>query len=253
MKRHFLILALFILIPAFINAQITKAKVTNVDFYVKDKKIFVSYDIVNFSKIEKFIININFINDEGREFIPKSVSGDVKKEIEGGKQKQIVWNVMQDSINLYGNIKARVFIEKIKLIPNGMGSALYSLAVPGLGNRFVVNTKLSSIKPVYKTVAVYGLLAYGLYQKTKADDFYTKYNDAIKQVDIDSYYDKSNSARQQFIISTAAGALIWLVDIGWVLYEGSKKSKKTRYIKVNPELLSINDKTALQIGLCLKF
>ena len=253
MIKHYTILLLLIVLPCVLNAQVTKAEITNVDFQVNNNKIYVTYDIENYSPIEKFIVNLTFINDIGEEFIPISTTGTSNVEITGGKQRKIVWDVLKDSVDVYGSLKARVYIEKVKQKPGNMSMALYSLVVPGLGDKYVVNAKLLTIKPIYKTISAYGLVVYGLIQKSKANTYYSDYNDAIVQSDINSYYDKANSARHQFIIATGIGAAIWLTDVGWVLYKGSKNKKNTRYIKVTPGISGLNNYDGIYLGLNLRF
>jgi len=253
MKNLLVIICIFLFIQGLVTAQNTKADIQNVNFTIKDKKIIVTYDIVNYSPIEKFITKLRFYNDLGTEFIPVSIAGDASKEIAGGAQKQIVWDVMKDSVNLVGRIKATVEIEQIKLEPKGATSALYSLLVPGLGDRYVVNTKLMTIKPVYKAVAAYGCLAVGIYQKSKSDKEYNNYEEAISQDEIDQFYDNSNKANKQYLIFTAAAGLRWGFDVGWVLAKGLNKEKNTRTIGIQPAFTVIDNKANLGLGLSIRF
>ena len=97
-------------------------------------------------------------------------------------------------------------------------------------------------------IGVYGLLAYGLYQKSKADNYYSDYQDAIKQSDINSNYDNANKANHQYIIASRASLAIWLVDIGWVLYQGYNKERNTKYIEIEPSLMTLNGNPNIQLS-----
>jgi hypothetical protein len=100
--------------------------------------------------------------------------------------------------------------------------------IPGLGDRYVANSRKSIIKPYYETIAAYGLIGFGIYQKLQSDKYYDKYLKAIKTRDINNFYTKANNANHYFYIFTALGAAVWTADVAWVLYRSKQKSNTNK-------------------------
>jgi len=71
----------------------------------------------------------------------------------------------------------------------GPSTALYSLAVPGLGNY-----KMSNKKPYYWaiTAAAYGMVGYGIFSKIQSNNQYQNYKTATTPSEINSMYQKAN-------------------------------------------------------------
>ena len=203
-------------------SQESKARIKNVDYEaveMEGTKIVVHYDIVNASPIERFEIELAFVDDEDYYYYPKATTGDVGVDIKGGKGKRIIWDIFQD-VDEIGRIKAIVNISSIKEVPGGPVYALLSVPVPGLGKVFVSNTKNSVIKPYYTTIAAYGLVGYGIYQKTRATRYYDDYLASSNTEEFNDLYDKANSANHQFYVFTAVGAALWISDIITVTVKG---------------------------------
>ena len=75
--------------------------VRNVRFQVRGQKIHVSYDLAG-----KGVYTVNLrLLDGGRTLVarPRSVSGDVGKEVRSGKEKKIVWDALKDVARLGGD------------------------------------------------------------------------------------------------------------------------------------------------------
>lgn len=218
------------LLPSTLNSygQESKARIKNVDFEVVEMegtKIVVHYDIVNASPVERFEIELAFVDDEDYYYYPKTTTGDVGVDIKGGKGKRIIWDLFQD-VEEVGRIQAIVVISSIKEVPGGPVYALLSVPVPGLGNVFVTNTKNSVIKPYYTTIAAYGLVGYGIYQKTQATRYYDDYLASSNTDEFNDLYDKANSANHQFYIFASLGAALWISDVITVTVKGFSNKKK---------------------------
>jgi hypothetical protein len=209
-----------------IFAQNTTATIENVAFDVVNKKLTLTYDITRYSPVERFQISLLFINDKNDTLKPITIRGDIGKDIRGGKGKKVVWDFLKDGIKLKGmNLKSIVKVAGVSEIPGGPSNALLSLIIPGLGDRYVSNSRKSIVKPYYETIAVCGLMGFGIFQKFQSNSFYDKYLKATKTSDINSYYSKANTANHYFYVFTALGAAVWTADVAWVLYRGMKKSK----------------------------
>ncbi len=187
-------------------------------------KVLIHYDLVNASPVERFEIEVAFVDDEDFYYYPRTTTGDVGAGIRGGKNKRIVWDIFED-VDELGRVKAIVNISSITEEPGGPAYALLSVPVPGLGDVFVTNTKTAVIKPWYKTILAYGLVGYGVYQKTRSDKYYDDYLASTEREDFDNLYNKANSANRQFYVFTGLGAAVWVSDIIWVTVKGFSNNR----------------------------
>jgi len=83
------------------GVRATEETVQNVDFRIQGQKILVSYDLAGEGTYE---VTLNLYRDGGRTLAerPRSVSGDIGKDIRPGKGKRIVWDVLKDMESLEG-------------------------------------------------------------------------------------------------------------------------------------------------------
>jgi|GEM_PF-2228550 hypothetical protein len=98
MKLQTYLLGLLFFLPAGMYAQ-TNARIENVDFrVVNEKEIWVTYDIVDALNSETFDVSMEVSLDGGKTYtiVPKTVSGDVGENVEGGSGKKIVWAAEKD-------------------------------------------------------------------------------------------------------------------------------------------------------------
>ncbi len=212
-----------------LSAQESKARIENVTFEaveMEGTKVVVHYDILHASPIERFEIELAFVDDEDFYYYPMTTTGDIGHGIKGGRDKRIIWDIFQD-VDDVGRIKAIVNISSITEEPGGAAYALLSVPVPGLGDVFVTNTKTTAIKPYYKTILAYGLSGYGIFQKLQSNKFYDDYNTSNDRDNFDNLYDKANSANHQFYIFTSVGAAVWFSDVVWVAIKGFSNTSKT--------------------------
>lgn len=84
---------------------------SNVNFYKKDNKIVITYDLINTLPHEVYDIKLKFISDAGKTYIPRTISGDIRK-VSRGKNKMIFWNYTKDENELVGNLQVSLEIGK---------------------------------------------------------------------------------------------------------------------------------------------
>lgn len=207
-------------------SQETKAQFENIDFYIVENKILVTYDLVKTSPQELFEIGLQFENQSTAEIIiPKSVEGDVGPNIKGGKGKEIYWDWSKDVEGLQGEIVPKLEVKSVERIPAGPNSAIKSVFVPGLGDYAVKDHKDMIFKPYIRTVLAYGLVGAGVFQKLNSDKYYDDYMASTEPDEFQQLFDKSQSALNQSALLIGAGAAVWLSDVVWVAVTGAKNKK----------------------------
>lgn len=218
---------MLIMVPQAMPGQ-TNVKITDVNFWLDNKQIIVEYNIVNGSPDDRFTIGLKFVTENDQVIIPKSVTGDIGKNIEAGKGKTISWDFVTDRLAFSGNLKAVITVIPSLAHSGGPEYALLSLVVPGLGGYFVEKNKVRSI---ITTIGTVGLMTYGIIEKTKANRYYTDYKSSSDIQDIRMLYDKANSAHHKYFIATRIAAMVWIADIVWVAYRGSRNKNEKKPVQ----------------------
>ncbi len=115
MKKILLIAILFLGIAITVKSQ----SVSNIEPLQTGNKITIKYKIIGAKFNQTFNVSFFVSNDGGNTFQGplKSVSGDVGEVLSGGN-KEIVWDVFMDDVNIEGNlvfdVRIKVNEEKIK-------------------------------------------------------------------------------------------------------------------------------------------
>jgi hypothetical protein len=213
---------ILILISQEIRGQ-TIVNISDVSFRLENNMIVVEYNIISSLPDEKFTIELKFVSETDQIIFPKSLTGDIGKNIEAGRGKRIIWDYVSDRFEFSGNIKAVVNIAPSPTHSRGPSYALLSVAVPGLGGHFVQENK---IRPIATTVSTVGLLTYGILMKSKSNKYYDDYKQCVDYADYQTYYDKANSAHHKYYIATRIAAVVWIADIIWVYSTGRKNMKE---------------------------
>ena len=231
MRKKYLVFISVLLAGIFVNlfSQDTKARFENIDFYVVDEKIVVSYDLVKTSPQETFEVSLEFVNENNEIIVPATVEGDVGYNIKGGKAKKIYWDVFSDMDEITGEIKPRLNIISVDRIYGGPANALYSVIVPGLGDYKTAPSSEMIIKPYYRTIAAYGLVGYGIYERINSNKKYDDYENSTNRSEFDDLYSQANSANHRAQIAMGLGLAAWTFDVVWVIVKGAKNNKENKY------------------------
>ena len=89
----------------YVNSQVkSKARVVDTDFDLIGSQLVITYDIENYTRNEIFYITAEIFYENGEKIPAKSLSGDIKGNIRGGKNKTILWDLEKDRIELEGAI-----------------------------------------------------------------------------------------------------------------------------------------------------
>ncbi|MBN2520293.1 MAG: hypothetical protein JXB17_07305 [Bacteroidales bacterium] len=230
-KLYFFIIFIVIsLISTY--SQKSKAQIKNVDFtYNSDNQIIVViYDIDNSSAIERYNIELTFVDFNGNRIVPRSIRGDVGNDIKGGKNKVIYWDVLNDVEEL-GRVRARVTVKGVTEHLGNSSNALLSVMVPGLGDYYVKNKRNMIIKPVFRTITAYGLVGYGIYNYIDFNKKFKEYNDKdTPREDFDRLFNEATTSLHRSYVASSIGAAIWASDVIWVAIKGAKNKQRNLMI-----------------------
>jgi hypothetical protein len=197
--------------------------IADVNFNLNNNLVVVEYNLMNALPDEKFTIGLKFFTENNEQIIPKTLSGDVGKNIKPGDGKSISWDFAADHFEFSGFLKAVVSVEPSGVHTHGPEYALLSVPVPGLGGFFVEENK---VRPILTTVSTLGLLSYGLSGKIKSTNYYNDYTSATDIDEILQLYDKANKAHHTYYIATRMAVALWITDITLVAIKGYRNKKE---------------------------
>lgn len=143
---------LFMMLIGFFEVKAQEFKIVTKSAEIIDNKVLVKYDFIIFNKDQSFNVWIEIKDSSGKKLNIESVSGDTGTNIPGGKNKQIVWNFMDDKIIVDDEIgievKAELVFEnkpdvvvKPKKTVSTVKALLFSAVVPGMGISMVKQKK----------------------------------------------------------------------------------------------------------------
>ncbi|NJL13439.1 MAG: hypothetical protein HC913_10825 [Microscillaceae bacterium] len=197
----------------------------------EQKLLYIPYTLKESTKFHNLYgISIFYTQDKGKTYFGplQNVEGDVGQDITPG-EKLIVWDYLQeDSLAFTGqNVSFKIQLTARpdpRYLP-GPEAVLYSLILPGLGQREVKPP--SRFWPVH-TVGVYGFLGAGVLMRIKSNQTRDQYLQSNTINEAQSLFDKSNRQRTfsgSFFV--AAGAW-WLADMAWVFFGQKKPARSPR-------------------------
>jgi len=231
-KRSLLVLLLLIICSGFISINgygQSKARIENIDFNLVGNNIVITYDIINHAPGEKFDIDIEIFTESGKKLDAKSLSGDIGKDIVGGRGKSVTWGFQNDNADLTDGIYVEVnatsdlkpVVEK-KPKPVGEGGSLggafvKSVVFPGWGNSGI------SGGPYWLMGFVgYGCIAGSYLMNNQADQSYKKYLDEKTDINKrDNYFSDAESKDQLSKLLFGVGAVVWVTDLTILLIKGN--------------------------------
>jgi len=105
---------LLFLLPDVLYGQ-SKITVTKPRLEVSDDNLTITYDILNSKSSDFFVVWIEITDVNGNKIKAISVSGDIGKDIKGGRNKRITWNFITDSLFIDEDLFVEVKAEKVVL------------------------------------------------------------------------------------------------------------------------------------------
>jgi hypothetical protein len=201
-----------------------KAKIIISSIEDINNQLVIKYDILNSKAFHSFTIELKITNSSGEIIPANTISGDIGANINGGANKQVIWDYNSDKIVLNDDINIEVLSTKEKIINGGvsLGNALLlSTLCPGLGI-----SKIKNGKPYWLIGVVgYGGLGASYLINKKGYDNYLSYltneNDNLN----DELLSKSQNQKQlsKTIVYTAIG--VWSINLIWTAIKAKKAHK----------------------------
>lgn len=234
-KKSLLVLLLLIICSGFLSIYgygQSKARIENIDFNLVGEDIVITYDIINYASGEKFDIDIEIFTESGKKLDAKSLTGDVGKDIAGGRGKRVIWNFQNDNADLTEGIYVEVnaksdlkpVVEKKPKPARKRGSLggafVKSLVFPGWGNSSI------SGGPYWLMGFVgYGCMAGSVYMNQQASWSYDDYILASDAGERDNLFNDAESEDQLSKILFGVGAVVWVTDLTILLIKGNNPRK----------------------------
>lgn len=242
------LILLFLLLPDALYGQ-ARITVTKPRLELSDENLIIQYDILNAKSSDFFMVWIEVTDAAGNKIKALSITGDIGKEIKGGRNKRITWNLSNDSILIDEDISVEVKAEKIiiqeeqaetetseetKTIKVDEGNAgmkeiskgnmvLSSVVLPGWGQ-----TKTNKGKPYWLIGAAgYGCLAGSVILNRSASSAYDDYKKSMDLDESNALFDKALQRNSVSKVLAYSAIGIWVADIIWVLATPTKSTEST--------------------------
>lgn len=198
-------------------------------FEIIDNNVLIYFDILNSTPFEKFDINIEITDAEGKRITATALSGDIGENVSGGNNKLVTWDLKADNIVMNAEIIVNIYAKIILPQPtspvannidnlrmtneyNRAGLILQSLALPGLGLSRVTR------KPHWiRGVAGYGCIAGAILLNKMAISSYDDFLDAETTEDSNSFMTKTIQQDNISELLAYAAIGIWITDFIWTV------------------------------------
>ncbi len=204
-------------------------------FELKDNSVRISYDILNSSPLEYFIVRVEITDADGKRIRAKALVGDIGEHVSGGKDKMINWDLGADNVIMNAEITVNIYAELV--LPaisspadtkaqgySRTGLILQSLALPGLGL-----SRATGNPHWIRGVAGYGCIAGSVVLNKMAVSTFESFLEAETTEDAEVKLTKS--VRQDNISEVLAYMAIgiWVSDIIWTVVGTRDISKNPLY------------------------
>ncbi|GAB3942777.1 hypothetical protein GCM10028805_07910 [Spirosoma harenae] len=134
----------------------------------------------------------------------------------------------------------------------GPAWALVSVIAPGVGNIFVQTPKPKiGLRPLM-AVGCYGLIAYGLMERKKAQDEYAIYEDQKNLTAAEPYYQTANDHHHRYMIATRGAIVVAAADVILTFIKGlrnvnaQKAAQQNQPVSIRPGIQAGQPKLVLR-------
>lgn len=244
------------------NITITKPRVE-----IFEENMIINYDILNTKPSDYYKVWIEVTDSDGNKIEPVSITGDIGTAVQGGVNKRIVWNIINDKIYIDKaiiiEVKAEKSTKEVKLKEkeertmnlsdiSKTSMILTSIPLPGLGQSL-----LQRGKPFWLIgITGYGCLGGSVVLNRLAASTYGDYKISEDYEERTSLYNEAvqKDKYSRYLVYSAIG--LWAADLIWVIATPTKSAKseawkKERRLEIKPYLDANSNVT--MISLTYKF
>jgi hypothetical protein len=200
----------------------------------RDNLIRISYEIVGSTISEFYEVMLEITKVSGERIQAKNLNGDVGRRIPGGEQRVIIWNYIEDNVDLSEELFFQVYAvpqQENTDVPlnssqnvhqqGATGVIVRTIVLPGLGL-----TRLNNGKPHWiKGIVGYSCIAGSVYYNRKAIETFDNYLAPMGDDFAPDLYDKSVSQDNISEILAYAAIGIWVSDLVWTVVSVSKQER----------------------------
>lgn len=199
------------LLPLLASTQ----EVRNVKFEQAGKKIIIYYDL---DGRKDYNVKVFCSTNNGKSWGSplKEVSGDVGGFQRSGKNRMIIWDVLNEKEELSGDISFKV---EAKPSVKTYTSVFLPVFIPGAR---VKHYPRGEGMGIFKSVVFWGLMGSSLGCKLASNNHYDNYHKATTQDNMDKYYTKANNLYGYFQLTLYTGIAVWGYDMLYYLFRGFK-------------------------------
>lgn len=204
--------------------QNSRYEISNVKLNVRQNQLLIHYDLTGRNTAEPAPVNLYFYDHNYHFIKPRFITPAQKTPVAPGKNHQIKWDVTADMKSIRGEITPLLIAGDPMDHRFGAGPAagLLSLAIPGLGNYFVTDTREQLIKPYMRTFAAYGLIYLGMIasrDRVRGEPSLTNEGGIWKMGEYEYKYFNGDA---EILISL--GLAVWVADIIYVVIKGHRNA-----------------------------
>jgi len=214
MRKTIILFQLLFLLFVEIHGQVIT--VSNVEFFVQNKKMQIAFDIDGISNNSEYAYSlcVKVIKKNSLDIInPKTLSGDLNDIITNGR-KTIEWEILKDVKYLDGE-----YIVEINICDQ---KQLFKLGIEKKQDpKYITNPLQTNFENKRKSTNSYPLLMLilGGGSKIYSSGLYKKYESSTNQTEIDKFYNSANLFNKTAVVSSGIGII-------WAIINISNQSKK---------------------------
>lgn len=199
-----------------LQAQNVKVETTNLE--IVNNKLIIDYNFIKSKSTQRFNVWVEITKSTGEKINANSLSGDIGDNLQGGENKQIIWDYNKDGIILNDDINIEVFANITVLGPGMSKAMLLSTVFPGLGL-----TKLNPGKPYWiMGIVGYGLIGASVAMNKKAVQNYNDYLNTEDPNDSEDLYSRSEENDKISKICAYSAIGIWAGNLIWTAVKAKK-------------------------------
>lgn len=209
----------FLIFSVSISFGQSAVQITKPNLSYEKEKLYISYDIIDKDKAA-YHIELEVVSASHALIEASFLTGDIGANIKAGNNKNIVWDIKREGVDLDKSISVRVVATKMSSGFSKGKLLLQSAVWPGWGQ-----TKISNGKP-YWLIGCAGVacIAGSYVYNQQSVKNYDQYLDALTVAEGDKYYDKAVMQDNTSSILGYSAIGIWAANLLWVALTPEKNT-----------------------------